>query len=196
MVSEQLVSDMFFRCYFSEGFAEVKMHIKVYVGEEKSMVEVRKLNGCSELFINTYRSFKNFMLYENKRSHSMKPFQLLSLDAPISKTEEEASILSVLRWTKKNPMDGIKCVSTIAMEKEECVQNRMFNEVIKIINEHDEVDLIAPQILGFIDTMKTNPYFKLGQEYRNANIPLLKQLLMRDIKEIKNKSVQLRIQEL
>jgi hypothetical protein len=55
---------------------------------------------------------------------------------------------------------------------------------------------IAPQILGFIDTMKTNPHFKLGNEYRNVTIGLINQVLNECINEIKNPSVKLRIQEL
>ena len=155
------------------------------------MVEVRKINGCDELFNQVYTSFKNFMLGENKVIQNLSTFNIEG-----DKEEEEDPILSILKWMRQNPGDGIKTVVILAMERNEYRQNVICNEVIKTINMNTNVYSIAPQILGFIDTMKTSPYFKLGEEYRNANIQLLKQILIGYMKKIKNKSVQLRIQEL
>lgn len=193
MVVEELACGAVFKCYFSQGFAEIKMNIKVYVGQITSMIEVRKLSGCSELFHNVYRDFENFMLGTNKVTHSMKPSHI---EIELSPREEEEAMNSLLQWMKQRPEDGIKTTTNIAMEKNKYIQHIMIHEVFETIHSYKMMHTIAPQILGFIDTMKTNPHFKLGNEYLNVTIALIKQILNECINEIKNPSVKLRIQEL
>jgi hypothetical protein len=133
------------------------------------------------------------MLGRNKVAHTMKPTRI---EIELSQSEEQESMDSLLQWMKQRPEDGIKTTITIAMEKNKYIQHIMIHEVFETIQSHKMMHTIAPQILGFIDTMKTNPHFKLGNEYRNVTIGLIKRVLNECINEIKNPSVKLRIQEL
>lgn len=192
MIVDEVATNMFYKCYVSQGFAEATIYIKVYFGEEKSMIELRHIHGCSDLFIQIYRSCKNAILNENAPLHTNRPFGMDTYEDD----DDASNSGSLIRWMKLNPDNGIKVVSHVAMEKDERTQIVMCNEVFSVIYSHPTLFMIAPQTIGFIDMLKTNPNFKLGQDYRDFIIPQLKRKLSTCMDKIKNPSVQLRIQEI
>jgi hypothetical protein len=156
VVCDVVVPGMFYKCYHSEDFSSVSIHVKLYFHAGKNpTMEFRRLQGSPEIFFNIYGSFRNLILNENNPvSMCPPPCDMISEKMLMSKDEEEAAVASLVQWLKSSPTDAIKVVSQVAMEKDKDTQIIMCNEVYNVLHKQKDLTVLMAQTLGFINVIQ------------------------------------------
>ena len=155
IVCDEIVENMFYKCYHSQGFSSVAIHVKLYYQGENPIMEFRRVQGSPEIFFNIYGSFRNLMFGEtNPVSMNPPHCDMLSEKVLMSKEEEEANIDSLLIWLKSSPSDAIKAVSQVAMEKDKDNQKKMCSAVFDLLKVHKDLSVLMAQTLGFINVIQ------------------------------------------
>ena len=156
VLCETIVPGMFYKCYHSEGFSNVSIHVKLYFNEGKNpVIEFRRVQGSPEIFFNIYGHFRNLILKQNNPiSMSPPPTDFLKDKVIISKEEEAAALASLMQWLNSSPADAIKVVSQVAMEKDKDTQIKMCNEVYNVLLREKDLSPLMAQTLGFIDVLQ------------------------------------------
>ena len=156
VVCDVVVPGMFYKCYHSEDFSSVSIHVKLYFHAGKNpTMEFRRVQGSPEIFLNIYGSFRNLILNENNPvSMCPPPCDMISEKVLMSKDEEDAAEASLLQWLKSSPTDAIKVVSQVAMEKDKDTQIIMCNEVYNVLHKQKDLTVLMAQTLEFINVIK------------------------------------------
>jgi len=156
VVCDVVVPGMFYKCYHSEDFSSVSIHVKLYFHAGKNpTMEFRRVQGSPEIFFNIYGSFRNLILNENNPvSMCPPPCDMISEKVLMSKDEEDAAIASLVQWLKSSPTDAIKVVSQVAMEKDKDTQIIMCNEVYNVLHKQKDLTVLMAQTLGFINVIQ------------------------------------------
>ena len=156
IICNVVVSGMFYKCYHSEGFSSVAIHVKLYFHTGKNpIMEFRRVQGSPEIFFNIYGTFRNLILNENNPvSLTPPPCDLTFEKVLMSKEEQDAANSSLIQWLNSSPADAIKVVSQVAMEKDKKTQIIMCNEVYNILHKQKDLSALMAQTLGFIDVIQ------------------------------------------
>jgi len=156
VLCDVVVKGMFYKCYHSEGFSSVSIHVKLYFHAGKNpTMEFRRVQGSPEIFFNIYGTFRNLILNENNPvSMCPPPCDIISEKVLMSRAEEEAAIASLVQWLKSSPADAIKVVSQVAMEKDKDTQIVMCNEVYNVLHKQKDLSTLMAQTLGFINVVQ------------------------------------------
>jgi len=194
MVVDEVAAGMFYKCHYSEEFDEMTTYIKLHFGQDKTMIETRRVHGSASLGSTFYTKFTNHMLNENKSTHLVQR-RGGSGEDPFTTSDEDVD--SLCKFIKQNLTDGIKVGAYFAMKQEIGLQIITCNEIYNAIHTSPrDISFVAVKILGFIDMLKTHSGFKLKQEYRDLVIPRLKNKLDACSHKIRNLSVKRRIEEI
>ena len=156
VVCDVVVPGMFYKCYHSEDFSSVSIHVKLYFHAGKNpTMEFRRVQGCKEIFFNIYGSFRNLILNENNPvSMCPPPCDMIYEKVLMSKDEEEANMESLIQWMLSSPADATKVVSQVAMEKDKNTQIVMLYEVCAELNKQNDLSVLMAQTLGFINVVQ------------------------------------------